>query len=129
MADMNEVHLTGRLTADVDLKSTANGGQYVWFTLAVNGYKDKNGNQSTDFVKCSAFGKPAQFLGQFGKKGMRLMISRGALKVVAKENPQTGQKQEIAFVRVGSFEFLDSLKKGNQESFFENMGSEVEIDF
>ncbi len=84
MLDMNEIHLTGRLVRDVELRQTTNANPYVWFTLAVNGKKDKNGNDSTDFITCQCWGKPAELMATFGQKGRRLLITRGALKSFTK---------------------------------------------
>ena len=50
MVDLNEVHLTGRLVRDVELRRNSNGSPFVWFPLAVNGMKGKDGNTISDFI-------------------------------------------------------------------------------
>ena len=125
--DMNELHLTGRLVRDVELKSTANGSTYVWFTLAVNGKKDKNGNENTDFVTCQLWGKAAELLAKFGQKGRRIIVSRGALKTFAKVDESTGEKRSYTFVSISSFEFMDSLKRQSDGGYFDSMGEAIEF--
>lgn len=129
MTDLNELHLTGRLVKDVELRSTNTGSHFAWFQLAVNGRKDKDGKQNTDFVVCQLWGKPAEMLECFGKKGMRLLISRGSLKTFVKEDGQTGARQSCMYVLISSYEFLDGIKQQKEESFFEGMGETMNIPF
>ena len=125
MTDLNEVHITGRLVKDVELRSTAAGCRFVWFQLAVNDGKSKDGKHNTDFVVCQVWGKPAEMLGSFGKKGMRLMIRRGSLKTFVKEDALTGTHQTCMYVLISCIEFVDGLKQPKEESFFECMGEDV----
>jgi len=125
--DMNELHLTGRLVKDVELKSTGNGNPFVWFALAVNGVKDKSGKQNVDYVTCQLWGKPAELLARFGQKGKRILVSRGALKTYAKVDQGTGEKRSYTYVLINAFEFLDGLKQKSEGSFFD--GVDEEIDF
>ena len=126
--DMNELHLTGRLVRDVELRNTATGSAYVWFTLAVNGKKDKNGNEQTDFVTCQMWGKSAELLAKFGQKGKRILVSRGAIKTFSKVDESTGEKRSYTYVLINSFEFMDPLKARSEGGYFEGMGDEI-IDF
>lgn len=123
--DMNELHLTGRLVKDVELKSTANGNPFVWFALAVSGAKDKTGNVNTDFITCQLWGKPAELLAKFGQKGKKILISRGAIKTYAKVDTSTGEKRTYTYVLINSFEFMDPLKQRSEGGFFDNMGEEI----
>ena len=129
MTDLNELHVSGRLVKDVELRSTNTGNHFAWFQLAVNGRKDKEGKQSTDFIVCQLWGKPAELLERFGKKGMRLLITRGSLKTFVKEDAKAGTRQSCMYVLISSFEFLDSLKQQKEGGFFESMGDSVNIDF
>ena len=125
--DMNEVHLTGRLVKDVELKTTGTGNPFVWFSLAVNGAKDKSGKTAVDYLTCQLWGKPAELLAKFGQKGKRILISRGCLKTFAKVDTATGEKRSYTYVLIQSFEFLDSLKQRSESSFFDSMGDEVDF--
>ena len=68
---MNVVSLIGRMTADPELKQTANGKTVLRFTLAVKrSYGDK-----TDFIRCEAWNKTAETMAKFLKKGDPVAIT------------------------------------------------------
>lgn len=68
---MNVVSLIGRMTADPELKQTANGKSVIRFTLAVKrSYGDK-----TDFIRCEAWNKTAETMAKFLKKGDPVAIT------------------------------------------------------
>lgn len=123
MVDLNEVHLTGRLVRDVELRRNSNGSPFVWFPLAVNGMKGKDGNTISDFINCQVWGKPAELLGSFGKKGARIMISKGVLKTFKKAN-EDGTTQSYTYVLVYGYAFLDGITKV-KESSFDAFGEDV----
>lgn len=67
---MNKAILVGRLTKDVDLKTTASGISVCRFTVAVNRrFKNAEGNYDADFVPCIAFRKTAEFISKNFSKG------------------------------------------------------------
>jgi single-strand DNA-binding protein len=79
----NRVLLIGRLTADPDVKATPTGVYVANMRLATNTYagKDDEGNskKQTEFHQLVAFGKKAEFAGQYLRKG-RQMFAEGRLK-------------------------------------------------
>ena len=125
--DMNELHLTGRLVKDVELRSTASVSTFVWFALAVHGKKDKSGNTPTDFISCQMWGKQAELLAKFGQKGKRIMVGRGCLKTYTKMDDSTGEKHVYTYVYINSFDFLDPLKQKDEGGYFEDMGEVIEF--
>lgn len=130
MLDLNEIHMTGRLVKDIELKSTANGSRYAWFQLAVSSSKDKEGKQNTDFVVCQLWGKPAELLEVYGQKGTRLLIHRGTLKTYVKEDPNTGLRQTNMYVLINSYGFVDGMKQSAKEnSCFDTMGEAINVPF
>lgn len=122
MTDLNVALITGRLVRDIELRSTSTGSRFAWFQLAVNGRKDKNGNQQTDFIPCQLWGKPAELLQIYGKKGVCIMITHGSLKTYIKEDPNTNTRQSYTYLAVTGYEFMDSLKQTKLASNFESMG-------
>lgn len=67
---MNKAILVGRLTKDVDLKTTASGISVCRFTIAVNRrFKNSEGNYDADFIPCTAFRKTAEFISKNFSKG------------------------------------------------------------
>lgn len=69
---MNAVNLTGRLTADVELKTTPNGKSVCSYTLAVNRPKVK---ETTDFIVCVTWNQGAEYLGKYAHKGDRVGVT------------------------------------------------------
>ena len=101
---MNLVILTGRLTKEPELKYSASGTAYCRFTLAVNRMKKEDG---ADFISCTAFGKTAELIGEYVKKGHQLGI-QGRLQQDTYE--KDGEKISKTGVTVDKIEFLESNK-------------------
>ena len=71
---LNKVLLIGRLTKDIELKSN-DKINYVQNTLAVQrGYKNKDGEYDTDFVNITLFRSQADYLNNYGEKGMLVSV-------------------------------------------------------
>lgn len=103
---MNKCILTGRITKDIEVKTTANGKDYCSFTIAVDRrFKDADGNKQTDFISCTAWNKTAEFLGKYFHKGSRIGIC-GSIQTRSYE--KDGQKVFVTEVLVEETEFLDS---------------------
>ena len=74
---MNKVEITGRLTADPEVRYTQgqNPLAVARFTVAVNRrYKKQNGPDA-DFIPVTAFGKLAEFVEKYFKKGMKAEVT------------------------------------------------------
>lgn len=104
---MNAVTLTGRLTKDPEVRYTQNQEPVARFTLAV----DRAGKDAgADFISCSAFGKTAEVIGQYCKKG-RLIGTTGRIRT-GNYQKQDGSKVYYTEVAVDRMEFLG----GREES-------------
>ena len=100
----NLVILTGRLTKEPELKYGASGTAYCKFTLAVNRMKK---DDPADFIFCSAFGKTAELIAEYVKKGNNLGV-QGRLQQDTYE--KDGQKVSKTGVTVDKIEFLEGNK-------------------
>ena len=100
----NLVILTGRLTKEPELKFGASGTAYCKFTLAVNRMKK---DDPADFIFCSAFGKTAELIAEYVKKGNNLGV-QGRLQQDTYE--KDGEKISKTGVTVDKIEFLESNK-------------------
>ena len=69
---MNQVELIGRLVRDVNMRTAKNEEQtaVALFTLAV----DRN-TKEADFISCKAFGRTAEFMEQYTRKGQRIGVT------------------------------------------------------
>lgn len=74
---LNKVFLYGNLTRDPELKALPGGGQVAEFGLATNRvYKDKEGKnqEETEFHNIVSFGRQAEVIAQYLKKGRGVFI-------------------------------------------------------
>ncbi|MCP9313834.1 single-stranded DNA-binding protein [Liquorilactobacillus satsumensis] len=110
---MNSVNLVGRLTRDLDLRYTSSGKAVASFTLAVNRpFKNQNGEQEADFIRCQSWGKGAENLANFTHKGSQIGVS-GNIRTGSYE--KNGQKVYTTDVVVDHFDLLDS-RNSNESS-------------
>ena len=69
---MNKAILMGRLTRDAEVRYSQgeNSTAIARFSLAVDRRFRRDGDEQTaDFINCVAFGRTAEFLERFGRKG------------------------------------------------------------
>lgn len=105
---MNKVVLIGRMTKDAQLGYTSNTQKAVAkFTLAVDRI-----NEGADFINCTAFGKQAENIEKFVKKGNRLAVA-GRIQTGSYE--KDGQKIYTTDIIVENSEFIEP-KKENAET-------------
>lgn len=104
---MNVVSLVGRLTRDVELRYTPSGTAYGRFTIAVNRrIPNQNGVREADFIGCVAWGKTAETLANYTRKGSQIGV-QGRIQTGSYDNQQ-GQKVYTTDVVVENFDFLES---------------------
>ena len=72
--NFNKVILGGRLTSDIELKTTPSGVSVCSFSLAVNRKYSKEGEQQADFINCQAWRSTAEFISKYFKKGSSLCV-------------------------------------------------------
>ncbi|NLK62846.1 MAG: single-stranded DNA-binding protein [Fusobacteria bacterium] len=113
---MNIVVLTGRLTADPELKYAKSGKAFVKYTLAVNRSYSKD---QVDFINCIAWDKVAEIIGKYLRKGSMIGIN-GRISIRDYED-ENNQKRRITEIVTESVEFLESKKDNSKgESYTEN---------
>jgi len=117
MANYNKVILIGNLTRDPELRYTPKGTAVAKIGVAVNrSWRTESGEtkEEVTFVDVDAFGRQAETLGQYMKKGRPIMIE-GRLKYDTWEDKQTNQKRSKLGVVMESFQFLDYGGRGSDE--------------
>src|ERR1700740_2234762 len=110
MASYNKVILVGNLTRDPELRYTPKGMAVAKIGLAINRtWKSETGEtkEEVTFVDVDAFGRQAETIGQYLKKGRPVLIE-GRLKYDTWEDKQTNQKRSKLGVVLESFQFMDS---------------------
>ena len=108
---MNRVHLTGRLTKDVEMKTTQSGTNLVRFTLAVDRKQSKDKDKSADFISCVAYAKLAELVNQYVRKGHKILIT-GHIQTGSYE--RDGKRVYTTDVIVDELEFLESKSKSEE---------------
>jgi single-strand DNA-binding protein len=105
---VNKVFLVGNLAADPDVKATPKGTYVANMRLATNSYagKDDDGNakEQTEFHNLVAFGKLAEFAGQYLHKG-RAVYAEGKLHTSSWEDT-AGQKRRKTEVWLDEIKFV-----------------------
>lgn len=110
MANFNKVILAGNLTRDPELRYTPKGMAIAHLGMAVNRtWKTETGESKEEatFVDIDAFGRQAEVIAQYVKKGRPLLVE-GRLKLDQWEDKNTHQKQSKLKVVLEAFSFLDS---------------------
>ena len=109
MANLNKVMLIGNLTRDPELRYLPNNTPVVGIGMAVNRrWKSKDGDEQEEtlFVDLESFGKQAEVVNQYLKKGDPL-YAEGRLKLDQWEDKE-GNKRSKMKVILEKFEFLKS---------------------
>jgi len=106
MANYNRVVLVGNLTRDPELRYTPNGAAVASFAIAVNRrYKvDNEKREETSFFDIVFFGKPAEIIAEYMKKGRPLLVE-GRLQQRRWETDD-GQKRSKVEIVGENFQFL-----------------------
>jgi len=99
---MNVWNGIGRLTKDPDERQTAgeNPTTVTRFTMAVDRF-----GEGADFIGCVAFGKTAEFIGKYFRKGMKIGIT-GHIQTGKYEN-KDGKTVYTTDVAVDRAEFVE----------------------
>lgn len=109
---MNVFFGIGRLTADPIIGVTSGTGVSVArYTLAIPRCRTGE-QQATDFIRCKAFGKGADFAAKYLRKGQRVAV-RGSLQVSKYE--KDGTPQTMVEVVVAQQEFCDAPRKKQED--------------
>ena len=92
---INKVMLFGNLTRDPELRALPSGMNVVNFSLATNRtYKDRDGKkqEQTDFHNVVVFGKQADTVNQYLKKGSSVFVE-GRLQTRSWDDKTSGEKK------------------------------------
>lgn len=108
MPSYNLVVLVGNATRDPEVRFSPKGSAICSLSLAVNRqWKDDSGQKKEEvsFIDCTAFGKTAEVLGQYVKKGNPVLV-QGRLKQETWQDKQTNAKRSKLVVIVDSMQLM-----------------------
>lgn len=120
---MNKVIMMGRLTRDPEVSSSTSGTTFARYSIAVDRKFKKEGEPDADFFNCTSFGKQAEFVERYLKKGTKVVVT-GRLQNNNYTN-KDGQKVYDVRIMCEEVEFAES--KNSSES--NNSGSADVTDF
>ena len=109
---MNKVIMMGRLTMDPEMRYSTSGTGVGSFTLAVDRKYVKPGDPGADFYSCVSFGKTAEFVAKYLKKGVKVILD-GHLQNDSYTN-KDGVKMTITKIIVDQLEFAESKAASEQ---------------
>lgn len=119
---LNEVTIMGRLTKDTELRYTQSGKAVSSFSIAC----DRDiGDKQADFINCTAWGKTAEFISKYFKKGSMIIVS-GRLQQRSWED-RDGNKRTAHEVNVGTVHFGEAKK--SESKFVEVDEDDSDIPF
>jgi single-strand DNA-binding protein len=104
---LNKAFLYGNLVRDPELKALPSGIKVTNFAIATNRtYKDKDGNkkETTEYHNVVAFGKQAELIEQYLKKGSGIFVD-GRLQTRSWDDKATNSKKYRTEVIVENFQF------------------------
>ena len=116
---MNKVILMGRLTRDAEIRYSQgeNSTAIARFTLAVDRrFHRDNEEQTADFISCVAFGRTAEFLERFGRKGTKFVLE-GRIQTGSYTN-KDGQRVYTTDVVAENVEFAESKNNSSAGNDF-----------
>lgn len=103
---MNSVHLSGRLTRDPELRHTTACVPVAAFTLAVDRKFERD---KADFINVTAWRKTAEFVSRYFKKGQRVTVAEGRIRV-DQYTDKDGNKRTRVEVVADAVEFADGRR-------------------
>ena len=122
----NIVILSGRLTADPELKKTPNGTSVTTFSIAVSRRYRSGEETQADFINLVAWRQTAEFITKYFKKGSMIDIE-GAIQT-RKYTDKNGNNRTAFEVVVNNAQFMESKKDGGaaaeNTSSFSNAGAD-----
>ena len=111
---MIKILFIGRLTRDVDMKTTPNGVQVASFTVAVDRkQKNKDGEKVSEFYNCVAWRQLAEVCSKFLSKGKKVYIEGEPQPRLY--TAKDGSTKMSLDVQVESVEFLSPKSESNEE--------------
>lgn len=115
--DLNQANFIGRLGKDPEIRYTQSGQAAASFSIAVGSkWKDKNTgqqNENTEWVNLVAFGKLAEIMGEYLRKGSQIFVT--AKFRTRKWQDQSGADRYTSEFVVENMQMLDSRQGGQTQ--------------
>lgn len=94
----NKVILMGRITHDIEIKTTPSGISVTSFSIAVDRrVQSKDGEKVTDFIDCVAWRQTADFISRFFSKG-KLILIEGELQTRTYTDKNSNNRKAVEVI-------------------------------
>lgn len=111
---LNKVILMGRLTRDVELRSTPQGVSVASFTVAVDrGYARQGEDRQADFINVVAWRSTAEFISKYFVKGQMIALC-GRIQT-RNWDDQEGKRHYVTEVVADEVSFADSKRDSGSQ--------------
>ena len=114
--NLNKAMIVGRITQDLELKTTNTGREVLNFSVATNfGWKDQSGQRQerTEFHNIVSWGPQAKTIAQYFVKGQEIYLE-GRLETRSWEDEGSGKKMYRTEIIAEKFEFGAKPGQGGQ---------------
>lgn len=125
MSNFASVTLVGHLGRDVDIKSMADGTTVANFSIATS--RKRRDSEVSTWWRCALFGKRAEVLAQYTKKGDPLLIT-GEPFMRTYTDKDGGERQSLE-VAVSDFAFLKGRNDDSGGGYAAPQASKPKVDF
>ena len=112
---LNKVHLIGNLTRDPEKKALPSGMSVTSFSIAVNEVyydKDKKKQERVEYLNIVAFGKIADNVAQYMKKGSQVYVDG---KIQTRSWEKDGEKKYRTEIIANTVQFGSSKKSASDD--------------
>jgi single-strand DNA-binding protein len=127
---VNKVILLGNVGKDPEIRSTPSGTMVATFSLATSERaKDPQGNwqDKTEWHNLVAFGKVAEIIRDYVKKGHKLFVE-GSIRTNSWDDKQTGQKRYRTEIIVNDISLLSGRDEGSSGGYNRQSSSATTFD-
>jgi len=105
---INRAVLTGRLTKNIELRSTVSGTSVAPFTLAVARSIVREGQQQADFINCVVWGRLAETMAKYLNKGSLIGVEG---RIQTRNYDDHGTTKYVTEVVIDNFSFLEKVER------------------
>ena len=121
---MNKWIGMGRLCKDPEISVSTSGTQIAKYSIAVDRKFKREGQPTADFFNCTSFGKQADFVEKYLKKGTKVVVT-GSIQMDT-YTTKTGEKKTSTNVMVEDVEFAESKSENKKpEDNFLNIADSI----
>lgn len=115
MPSVNKTILIGNVTRDIDIRFLESGNAVANIGLATNEkWTDKQGKkqEKAEFHNLTAWGKTAELMAEYVKKGALLYVEG---KLTTEQYEKNGEKRYATKIVINNFQMLDGKAKSESE--------------